>query len=260
MKALKLSSNPEEKTRLKTQCGDMMNIADRIKKSAEWTPLLEKQTAIDNNDQNDTWTADVAVSANAIASYENLRSRSSSSRNDLSSDTVLVENIHTTLGKSSFPSLLVLGQSDVETKLLERDVHNMPPSLIDISDNKDLSSLDHIPSATANATLEDSQKDKARADANSSTPADRGVCASTDLRPLAQQKTRKVEGASQLPSTASYSNIRKLSEPVSSRQRSTKEDIILLKASMVYGSKCPPWTEDPLATDFALQEGAELFT
>lgn len=44
--------------------------------------------------------------------------------------------------------------------------------------------------------------------------------------------------------------IRKLREPVSSRKRKTKEDIILLKASLVNGVKCPPWDKTPNAAEF----------
>ena len=39
MKALKLSSSSDEKRQLKSQCGVLMDVADRIKKSTNWTPL-----------------------------------------------------------------------------------------------------------------------------------------------------------------------------------------------------------------------------
>lgn len=50
----------------------------------------------------------------------------------------------------------------------------------------------------------------------------------------------------------SVSHVRKLREPLSTRRRTTKEEIILLKASRVNGLKCPPWDKIPSADEFAL--------
>ncbi|KAL6709508.1 cysteine protease [Coniothyrium glycines] len=61
------------------------------------------------------------------------------------------------------------------------------------------------------------------------------------------------------PSAAPYTHIRRLAEPVSSRKRSKKEEIILLKASMVNGFKCPPWDKSPSTSEFVSQEGAGPF-
>jgi calpain-7 len=67
------------------------------------------------------------------------------------------------------------------------------------------------------------------------------------------------EIAPALSSTAPYSRIRRLAEPVSVRKRSKREDIILLKASMVNGFKCPPWDKHPPPSEFVPQQDAELF-
>jgi hypothetical protein len=59
---------------------------------------------------------------------------------------------------------------------------------------------------------------------------------------------------------SSQSHIHRLAEPVSTRKRSRKEDIILLRASVVNGFKCPPWDRNPPTAEFVPQEGQTLFT
>jgi hypothetical protein len=77
--------------------------------------------------------------------------------------------------------------------------------------------------------------------------------------PLLQPKLPTAGTPALAPSAASYSQIHRLPEPVSSRKLPPKESIILLKASMVNGFKFPPWDKTPSADEFALQEGADLF-
>lgn len=60
-------------------------------------------------------------------------------------------------------------------------------------------------------------------------------------------------------SVSSFTRIHRLAEPNSTRKRSTREDIILFKASMVNGFKCPPWDKSPLSSEFLAQEDAEFF-
>lgn len=60
-------------------------------------------------------------------------------------------------------------------------------------------------------------------------------------------------------SVAPRSYVRRLVEPISSRKRTTKEEIILLKASNVNGVKCPPWIQTPLSSEFKAT-GTELFS
>jgi hypothetical protein len=60
-------------------------------------------------------------------------------------------------------------------------------------------------------------------------------------------------------SVSSFTRIRRLAEPSSTRKRSTREDIILFKASMVNGFKCPPWDKPPSSSEFLAQEDAEFF-
>lgn len=71
-----------------------------------------------------------------------------------------------------------------------------------------------------------------------------------------QSMQREVQ---QRSSKASVAHVRKLHEPISSRKRTTKEEIILLRASLVNGVKCPPWDKIPSADEFAL-DSSGFFT
>ena len=70
----------------------------------------------------------------------------------------------------------------------------------------------------------------------------------------------EVAARNPLSNVSSQTRIRRLLEPVSTRSRSTREGIILLKASLVNGFKCPPWTSNPTSTEFTRQTDDELFT
>jgi calpain-7 len=73
------------------------------------------------------------------------------------------------------------------------------------------------------------------------------------------QKTEADTPLPTSPSVASYSHIRRLPEPVSTRKRTKKEEIVLLKASVIDGFKCPPWDRPPVSTEFLLTAQAEAF-
>lgn len=51
----------------------------------------------------------------------------------------------------------------------------------------------------------------------------------------------------------------KLKEPISARKLSTREQIILLEGSKLHGFAFWPWKSDPLATEFELKPGEDLF-
>ena len=53
--------------------------------------------------------------------------------------------------------------------------------------------------------------------------------------------------------------VRKLREPLSTRQLTRAEEILLLKASKLNGFKFPPWKDAPRDSDFALRSGEPLF-
>jgi len=55
-------------------------------------------------------------------------------------------------------------------------------------------------------------------------------------------------------------NIKRLKEPLSTRNLSTSEKIILLKASHLNGFSFPPWQKEPDSSDFELRDDGSLFT
>ncbi|CAO2656274.1 Nn.00g050770.m01.CDS01 [Neocucurbitaria sp. VM-36] len=264
MKALKLSSTPEEKKQLKAQCGDMMNVADRIKNSTEWTPLVKQPPAVNRNERIGQWAAEVAVNAEPESALEDMASRSSSSRYGLSSTTAPVENVRATSGKSSVSSIPVLVRSEgiPGQNSAKQETHGVPILRVDLSNDQLPSSRKNIPSTLVDPSHEDSPKANARLEDNSAIPPSVGVKLTTGTKlpeSHPQQNIANTAPVSLSPSTASYSHIHRLAEPVSSRKRSKREDIILLKASMVNGFKCPPWKENPSTTEFSSQEGVEPF-
>jgi calpain-7 len=64
--------------------------------------------------------------------------------------------------------------------------------------------------------------------------------------------TGKNKTLSKSPVLADYAHIRRLPEPVSKRKQAKREIIILLKASVFNGFKCPPWDKSPDSADFVL--------
>ena len=52
---------------------------------------------------------------------------------------------------------------------------------------------------------------------------------------------------------------RKLTEPISNRQLSTREQIILLEGSRLNGFVFPPWKSPPDASEFELKDGEDRF-
>jgi calpain-7 len=59
---------------------------------------------------------------------------------------------------------------------------------------------------------------------------------------------------------AAAAHVHRLKEPVSTRKRATKEEILLLRASVVNGCKFPPWQKNPSSSEFVLEDGSEPFT
>lgn len=50
-----------------------------------------------------------------------------------------------------------------------------------------------------------------------------------------------------------------LKEPMSERELTTREKIILLAVSKLHGSRFPPWTSPPLSSDFEQPSGQPCF-
>ncbi|KAL7775377.1 hypothetical protein CFE70_009220 [Pyrenophora teres f. teres 0-1] len=84
MKALKLSSNSDERKQLKAQCSDVMSDADRIKKSEQWKPP-HAPPPNSRNERIGHWAAEVAVSAASTDAGRDGTIPSNLSRHDSSS-------------------------------------------------------------------------------------------------------------------------------------------------------------------------------
>ena len=156
MKALRLSSDQDEKRELKAQFTAIVDAADRIKSTKTWSPLVEPQPALHMPSTS--------------------RSHGKPSAASPVSSTTFTTNPST-------------GKMPVSTTL------------------------------------------------NTDAPGD-----------LSQNK----ESPKTSLSISDYSRMQTLPEPVSTRKRSRKEEIVLLKASIVDGFKCPPWDKPPISTEFTL--------
>ena len=64
---------------------------------------------------------------------------------------------------------------------------------------------------------------------------------------------------SSLAEDSAQSRIRRLKTPISTRQLSTAEKIIVLKGSYLNGYKFPPWQTDPSNDEFSLAKGQSQF-
>lgn len=188
MKALKLSSSPEERKQLKAQCGEIMNVADHIKKTDTWIPA-KPPSAGSTDERTGQWVAQVAATT---ASSSGVR------------DTTTPDPSH---------------QHDSNAKP-NNGIYIDKPSKLHVRSS---------PQPYLSRTFSHSTS----RDANEAAPS---------------------------PAAASQSQIYRLREPISSRELSKREEIILLKASVVNGFKFPPWTKDPPADEFATRDGEGQFT
>jgi calpain-7 len=256
MKALKLSSDPNEKKQLKAQCGDIMDAAGRIKNDANWKPIGRPQQSRTKNERIGQWAAEVVSAQSPISNTGDSASQSGPSRHGLSSTTAPVDNVSIPSGKLSTSSISFTGKGGYgqEMGFAHKTTRSPPALLIDLHDDHFSSTYDVKLSAHTDAPHED------RPSAQPIAPVDREEHSNTVI-PLLSPPTIHVPGnvihegvASTMPSTAPHSHIRRLAEPVSTRKRSKREDIILLKASMVNGFKCPPWDKNPQPIEFVLQD------
>lgn len=238
-----------------------MDVADRIKKSKDWTPLVKPQPEDTKHAQIGQWAAKVEPSISPGPGYGGTASPQSSSLYTTSPSAVPA-NTGSASGNSSvsFPSQDVLGAS-----LYRDDSGQASTPLIDLSN--DQPSLPFRDSWSTNADM----RRKGRSDITGGDGMNIGVSPQSARRApspappttltLQQLKTEPAAAAASpiAPKLASPSHIHRLTEPVSTRKRSRKEDIILLKASVVNGFKCPPWDRTPAPTEFVQPNGQELF-
>ena len=101
MKALKLSSNSDEKKQLKAQCTEMMSDADRIKKTEQWTSPLAPPPTRSKYEHIGHWAAEVAVSSGSDTAVQDGTTQSTLSRHESSSTVAFGERTRAASGISS---------------------------------------------------------------------------------------------------------------------------------------------------------------
>lgn len=257
MTALKLCKDPAEKKQLKSQCGEVMNLAGRIKSDTDWKPSVEPVQPRSRNEQIGQWAAEV-TSAQSSTALEDSTSQSGMSHQGFSSTTAPVDDASVPSDKHP-ASLVSRGGWNDDTRRSGGTYQGsqvVSDLLIDDAEAPNQSS-DLKSRQPTDAGPEDRPKPNLR-DTPGAEVLQNLPIAAHSKRPIHTQHPD--QAASLTPSIAAYSHIHRLKEPVTTRNRSTREDIILLKASMVNGFKCPPWDKNPTLTEFAPQAGTELFT
>ncbi|KAF1920465.1 hypothetical protein BDU57DRAFT_437660 [Ampelomyces quisqualis] len=263
MSAMKLCSDPKEKKHLKAQCSDIMTAAGRIKSDANWRPLVEPPQAQAHRLNIGRWAEEVISAQSANTEHEDSISLSSFSRAGLTSTTAPVD--HVSLPSGATPTSSVSGNKRSES-VQGRPSHqnaaiNPSPLLTGFSDDHSSRRIQLTFGAPTDTRHGERQQ------AAETSAADRftfpGAIADTPLT-LAYSASGHNNETQQgdtkaAPSLASYSHIHRLVEPTSTRKKSKREDIILLKASMVNGFKCPPWDKNPFPSEFVAHQDEEPF-
>jgi calpain-7 len=268
MKAMKLSSDPDEKKRLKSQCAEFLDMAERIKRTGEWASLVNPSTVNpstvnpsivnpsivnpstkNKHEQIGQWVADVAVSADPTHMFRDTASQSSASHERGAITVPLTTQASPNV--SVPPVSLPIRSADAN-----EPAHVYSQSLNTLPENRLPQSHDSISMAPTGGQHSGGLQTGQRA---TDTVASSTAGQSTPAFSLYRSSSATKVAVSSL-STASNSRIHRLREPISTRKRSKKEEIILLKASRINGFKCPPWDKEPASTEFVVQQGEELFT
>ena len=253
VKAIKLSSSVQEKKELKAKCGAIMDTADRIKKNENWTPLVPpvRQSV-------QQWAADVFPGSppHQASSAQSMSSVLADLSLNPTGDTCA------TSGKSH-----MLSSTTLQASQNTHDPADLRDPKSGIFDSHVGISKSHWDPLIMNPSspLVDSQP-KANSQGNGNVNDGLGIAQSLVVTPKLDQSSASPpmhiqhDEQHQAPPIASQPRVRKLAPPVSTRKLTKKEQILLLKASVVHGFKCPPWDANPASSEFALSEGAEIFT
>ncbi|KAF1956671.1 calpain-like protease palB/rim-13 [Byssothecium circinans] len=208
LSAMKLSTNPAEKSVLKSQADADIATAQRIKSASSWSPMASNPPPPEPVQQPEPGQQ--------------------------------VQQPSTTSDEIGSWVAAVVGT-----------VHQAPVYGENASQSS--SSLSNLASSSGAAAKDTSMSDNSRTD-------DSSISMNSPLTWVNGRDGHQYENTSEPAlSVASYSHIRRLAEPVSSRPLTTKEQIILLKASAVNGFKCAPWDKFPTSSDFALGHDQLLF-
>jgi calpain-7 len=264
MKALKLSSRADEKKQLKARCGALMDAADRIKNSEEWTPSVDPNT---KEARILRWAANIDPRHSPGPAYQEVGRACPVEHTPRSRPPgdLLSASGNSPISSISFPSQTQ--QLYAGSTLCRDDSRHASIPLIDLSDDQSQTLYERSWNTPADAPRKDSRE------AHKNDLLDTGIAPEATqrappplLQPGIQQSITAATDSAELvlerakvARLASSSHIHRLTEPASTRKRSRKEDIILLKASIVNGFKCPPWDKSPATTEFLPENGQSLF-
>jgi len=92
MKALKLSSNSDERKQLKAQCSEVMSDADRIKKTESWISSHAPPPTRSQNEHIGHRAAEVAVSSGSSTAVKDSTAQPTLSRHESSSSTMAFDD------------------------------------------------------------------------------------------------------------------------------------------------------------------------
>ncbi|ORY12783.1 hypothetical protein BCR34DRAFT_563354 [Clohesyomyces aquaticus] len=282
MEALKLCSDPQEKQDLRSQVKAIFEAAECIKKSDQWKPSAQKSPAhthpVSKKDEIDLWVAAVAESSNDAAT--NGFPDFGGPRTALPEpDHALVD-----ISDNTAPSR---GAASLQPRLKNQHATNTPPP-----PKKPQVSSDHYPTGIEETGKDDvfsglvnlQQRQSTRQSAIQPQPTAQ-VDTSSSSHTLAENSSSALLDASKVkPSPASVetslplysavsggsvtaistthvrSQVRRLKDPISSRKLAKREEILLLRSSVVNGFKFPPWDKNPATSEFVLQPESALFT
>lgn len=263
MKAVKLSSCSDEKRQLKSQCGVLMDVADRIKKSTNWTPQSKEQPQSTKNAQISQWAANVNALTSSASAY-NERAASDTPTTHSVPKSVVPDTTGSTAGNLQLSYISSPSRSPLDTSFYKDDRQQSSGPLIDLSDDQPISSHNSWNAKADTQSKEDGHsRDIVLSPFEAMGRGPSPLTQSSSEPRLPQISTGATSNSASVthipPKLASSAQIHRLIEPISTRKRSKKEDIILLKASVVNGFKCPPWDKNPAATEFTPQDGQDLF-
>jgi calpain-7 len=274
MKALKLTSDAGEKKILKSQCREVIDLADRIKKTANWTAYVPRHEL--NTEQNALGQRTADVTKSGIKP----ESPFSADGNGDGNDALRISSLHTApsispqveTSENSTSIAASQGQGIPAPKETDRyhraeifnplmDLSERQSSLSSASDNVKPLTIEQ-PQLDVSRNGEDASRSKqvlggkAKPDLHHIIPQEGNFVSETEAPPFATSTRAPLT----VPLTAAQKHVKRLKDPISTRKHTKKEDILLLRASVVNGFKFPPWEKNPSATEFALEEGAEAFT
>ena len=217
MKALKIATDKNEKSELRSSCKYLIDEAERIKASQQWSSSA--------NIANHQLEVTLPPSTFPNIPAQDIANHSFKLQNPLTS----------TSNTSVFDSLLEVHTSKSKSK----QAANAAPWPVLVHSESDSAQLSHVKEdfEPTNATLPKPQ-------------------------PSALAQLCEIKSSPSTPTTSSNeltARIRKLTEPVSVRVLSQKEEILLLRASKLNGFAFPPWRAPPDSAEFALVDGAEAF-